>query len=65
VLALSPLPLLVEFGIVVALSVLAALVSVLLVLPPLLLAADRHGALVGVRDSTVVPVPMPRRAEAA
>lgn len=36
VLAFSPMPLLIDFGVVVALDVALALVSVLVVLPPLL-----------------------------
>lgn len=42
VLALSPMPLLRDFGIVVALDVLFALASTLIMLPPLLVWADRH-----------------------
>jgi uncharacterized protein len=43
VLAFSPMPLLRDFGIVVALDVLFALASTLIVLPPLLVWADEHG----------------------
>jgi uncharacterized protein len=43
VLALSSYPLLRDFGIVVSLNVLVALVSALVVLPPLLMWADAHG----------------------
>lgn len=43
VLAFSSLPLLRDFGIVVALNVLVALVSALVVLPPLLVWADERG----------------------
>ena len=39
VLAFSPMPLLIDFGVVVAIDVALALVSVLVVLPPLLRAA--------------------------
>ncbi len=42
VLAFSSLPLLRDFGIVVAVKVLAALLSALVVLPPLLVYADKH-----------------------
>jgi hydrophobe/amphiphile efflux-3 (HAE3) family protein len=42
VLAFSPMPLLVDFGVVVALDVALALASVLVVLPPLLRAAAAH-----------------------
>jgi hydrophobe/amphiphile efflux-3 (HAE3) family protein len=44
VLAFSPLPLLRDFGIVVALDVLSALASTLVLLPPLLIWADRGNA---------------------
>ena len=43
VLALSPMPLLRDFGIVVALDVLFALASTLILLPPLLVWADERG----------------------
>jgi hydrophobe/amphiphile efflux-3 (HAE3) family protein len=43
VLAFSPMPLLRDFGIVVALDVLFALASTLILLPPLLVWADQHG----------------------
>jgi hypothetical protein len=43
VLAFSPMPLLRDFGIVVALAVLFALASTLVLLPPLLVWADEHG----------------------
>jgi hypothetical protein len=43
VLAFSPMPLLRDFGIVVALAVLFALASTLVLLPPLLVWADQHG----------------------
>ena len=49
VLAFSPMPLLRDFGIVVALDVLFALASTLIVLPPLLMWADEHGWLRGLR----------------
>ncbi len=42
VLAFSPMPLLRDFGIVVALAVLFALASTLVLLPPLLIWADEH-----------------------
>jgi hypothetical protein len=42
VLAFSPMPLLRDFGIVVALDVLFALASTLILLPPLLMWADDH-----------------------
>ena len=47
VLAFSPMPLLRDFGIVVALDVLFALASTLILLPPLLVWADEHGWLRG------------------
>jgi uncharacterized protein len=47
VLAFSPMPLLRDFGIVVALDVLFALASTLILLPPLLVWADQHGWLRG------------------
>ena len=47
VLALSPMPLLRDFGIVVALDVLFALASTLILLPPLLVWADERGWLRG------------------
>jgi hypothetical protein len=43
VLAFSPMPLLRDFGIVVALDVLFALTSTLVLLPPLLIWADQRG----------------------
>jgi hydrophobe/amphiphile efflux-3 (HAE3) family protein len=43
VLAFSPMPLLRDFGVVVALDVLFALASTLILLPPLLVWADQHG----------------------
>jgi hydrophobe/amphiphile efflux-3 (HAE3) family protein len=52
VLAFSPMPLLVDFGVVVALDVALALVSVLVVLPPLLRAAAGH--LPGPADDAVL-----------
>lgn len=51
VLAFSPVPLLRDFGIVVALDVLFALASTLILLPPLLVWADGHGRLGGTRPS--------------
>jgi uncharacterized membrane protein YdfJ with MMPL/SSD domain len=45
VLAFSPMPLLRDFGIVVALDVVFALSSTLVVLPPLLVWADERGLL--------------------
>lgn len=47
VLAFSPMPLLADFGIVVALDVLFALASTLILLPPLLVWADQRGWLRG------------------
>lgn len=43
VLAFSPLPLLRDFGLIVALNVAVALLSALVVLPPLLVGADERG----------------------
>jgi len=43
VLAFSPLPLLRDFGLIVALNVAVALLSALVVLPPLLVWADERG----------------------
>jgi hydrophobe/amphiphile efflux-3 (HAE3) family protein len=45
VLAASPFPLLRDFGIIVALNAVVALLSALFILPPLLMWADRHGHL--------------------
>ena len=65
VLAFSPMPLLIDFGVVVAIDVALALVSVLVVLPPLLRAAARwmpagmpawaHDALLEVGDPVLIP----------
>lgn len=55
VLAASPMPLLFDFGVVVALNVGLALVSVLVVLPPLLRAAARW--LPGAPASPSAPIP--------
>lgn len=63
VLATSPLPLLVDFGVVVAIDVALALVSVLLLLPPLLrraapwLPAGEAGATVDLTDGPSMPAP--------
>jgi uncharacterized protein len=54
VLALSAYPLLSDFGILVSLNVLVALVSALVVLPPLLMWADRNPAI-----SSFPPPPRP------
>jgi hypothetical protein len=51
VLAFSPMPLLRDFGIVVALDVLFALASTLILLPPLLVWADEHRWLRGLPPS--------------
>jgi hydrophobe/amphiphile efflux-3 (HAE3) family protein len=61
VLGFSPMPLLVDFGVVVALDVALALVSVLVVLPPLLQAAARWlpGETEGLADLVVPLVPAP------
>ena len=56
VLAFSPMPLLRDFGIVVALDVAFSLASTLVVLPPLLVWADGHGWL---RDVAPEPAPEP------
>jgi hydrophobe/amphiphile efflux-3 (HAE3) family protein len=56
VLALSPMPLLRDFGIVVALDVGFALASTLILLPPLLVWADRRGWL---RIGRPAPPPAP------
>jgi hypothetical protein len=61
VLALSPMPLLVDFGVVVAIDVALALASVLVVLPPLLRRTAHRlpgGPAVGVPVDLVEP-PMP------
>jgi hydrophobe/amphiphile efflux-3 (HAE3) family protein len=61
VLAFSPMPLLVDFGVVVAIDVALALVSVLVVLPPLLRGAARFipiGAATPVLDLREPPVPI-------
>jgi predicted RND superfamily exporter protein len=55
VLAFSPMPLLRDFGIVVALDVLFALASTLVLLPPLLRWADEHGWLRGLRPTPERP----------
>jgi predicted RND superfamily exporter protein len=52
VLAFAPMPLLRDFGILVSLNVLIALVSALVVLPPLLVWAEQHPRLTGVRTPT-------------
>jgi hypothetical protein len=56
------MPLLVDFGVVVALDVALALVSVLVVLPPLLRATARWlpGATDGLAGPVVPVVPAPR-----
>ncbi|MBX6387471.1 MAG: MMPL family transporter, partial [Frankia sp.] len=60
VLATSPLPLLRGFGLVVALNVGVALLSALIVLPPLLVWADAHGWVYRPRrPGPVVPPPAP------
>jgi hypothetical protein len=51
VLVLSPMPLLRDFGVVVTLAVLFALVSTLTLLPPLLVWTDQHGWLKAARPS--------------
>lgn len=61
VLAASPMPLLVDFGVVVAVNVAVALASVLVVLPPLLRAAARW--LPGPAPSTTSSVPPPPPSE--
>jgi uncharacterized membrane protein YdfJ with MMPL/SSD domain len=43
VIATSSLPLLRDFGIIVAMNVAVALLSALVVLPPMLVWADQHG----------------------
>ena len=67
VLSFAPLPLLRDFGILVSLNVLIALLSALIVLPPLLIWAERHPWLTGLRppvahvpldDRTTPPVPV-------
>lgn len=61
VLALSPMPLLRDFGIVVAIDVVLALGSTLILLPPLLVWADQRGwlGLSHLAPSTHRPVPLP------
>jgi hypothetical protein len=58
VLALSPMPLLRDFGVVVALAVLITLASTLAVLPPLLAWADGHDRL-GIRSPAGAAAPPP------
>jgi uncharacterized protein len=59
VLAFSPMPLLRDFGIVVALDVLLALASTLMLLPPLLVWADQRGWLrLRPLDADEVPEPV-------
>lgn len=58
VLALSPMPLLREFGIIVAADVLIALVSALVVLPPLLAWAEAHRRLRSGAPEGVPGVPL-------
>ncbi len=70
VLAASPFPLLRDFGIIVALNAVVALLSAVFVLPPLLMWADRNGRLRGLgpvltdeADATTEPssIPTPAR----
>lgn len=56
VLAASPFPLVWQFGVLVALNVLVALISALVVLPPLLIWADRNP-----RIKSFVPGPRPEK----
>lgn len=66
VLAVSPMPLLVDFGMVVAIDVALALVSVLVVLPPLLLAAARWLPAEATLDSPAAAwLPVPAMADGA
>ena len=55
-LALSPMPLLSEFGVIVAINVSVALLSALVVLPPILVWADQHN---WVSRGLIKPVPEP------
>jgi len=57
VLAFAPLPLLREFGLLVALNVLIALACALVVLPPLLVWAEQHPRLTGLRAPTATTPP--------
>jgi hydrophobe/amphiphile efflux-3 (HAE3) family protein len=57
VLASSPMPLLVDFGVVVALDVALALLSVLVVLPPLLRAAARWLPSTAAAPASTPPLP--------
>jgi predicted RND superfamily exporter protein len=68
VLAFSPMPLLRDFGIVVALAVLFALATTLVLLPPLLVWADTRTWLRGFRPGTEAggpPAPSPQATVAA
>jgi predicted RND superfamily exporter protein len=58
VLLFSPLPLLRDFGAIVAISIAIALLSAMVVLPPLLVWADEHGLLAG-RAATSPEPPSP------
>jgi hypothetical protein len=65
VLAASPLPLLRDFGIVAAMNVAGALLSALVVLPPLLVWADNRGWIAGdVPPSGADPSVRPKRSHA-
>lgn len=61
VLAVSPFPLVWQFGVLVALNVLVALISALVVLPPLLMWADRNPRL-GSFEPGERPEPLPAEA---
>ncbi len=54
VLMISPLPLLRDFGLIVSLNVAVALLSALVVMPPLMVWADDRGLLPAVPDTTSV-----------
>jgi hydrophobe/amphiphile efflux-3 (HAE3) family protein len=60
VLMFSSLPLLSDFGMVVTINIAVALLSALVVVPPLVAAADRHGLLVmGPEATAVAAAPVP------